>query len=112
MSAAISSNIRRKQDVRVFTRDILNQRAQRDARSTRQLVRRALDPSSVLGQDVVKLIINAYRTGKTSQEELFAACDDFVSQCESHVQLGASAIETAEYSASDRQALEAAPGQG
>ena len=60
----------------------------------------SIEPDSPAGRDAVKMMIEAYRTGKRD-EELIEACDQFVEERQKHVRLGAPAIESAAGSATD-----------
>ena len=53
----------------------------------------SIDPDSTAGQDAVKLMIEAYQAGKRD-EELIAACDQYVEERQKHVRLGAPAIDS------------------
>nr|CAD6436709.1 hypothetical protein REQ54_04059 [Rhizobium sp. Q54] len=51
-----------------------------------------VDPASPLGKDVLLMMVTAFRQGVQKREALVAACNRFIEERKSAVQLGAPAI--------------------
>ncbi|WP_105434850.1 hypothetical protein [Neorhizobium tomejilense] len=77
----------------IFTVDELN--VIRDAH-VEWCASRSIEPSSPLGQETVKLIMEAYQGGTTEREALVMKCESFATRREEHVRLGAPAIDSIE----------------
>jgi hypothetical protein len=52
----------------------------------------SVEPGSVLGEEAVAYLLRAYSAGCDSPEKMIAALDRYISERESHVQLGSAAI--------------------
>jgi hypothetical protein len=54
----------------------------------------SIDPDSPVGREAAAIMFETYRSGKTSPEDMLAACDDYVRQRQEHVRLGTPPIES------------------
>jgi hypothetical protein len=54
----------------------------------------SIDADSPVGRDVASLMLEAYKAGKTTQEELMEACDAYAEQRQAAVRLGSPAIDS------------------
>lgn len=55
---------------------------------------RSIEPTSPLGLDAVKLLMQSYRDGVTDHDALIERCEAFVAERESHVRVGTLPIES------------------
>ena len=61
----------------------------------------SIEPGSPVGQEAVKMMLEAYRDGKR-EDELIAICDQFVQSRESHVRLGSPPIDSQSQDTNER----------
>lgn len=54
----------------------------------------SIDADSPLGHDAAALMLDAYKAGKTTTDELLAACESYTHERQEHVRLGAPAIDS------------------
>lgn len=53
-----------------------------------------IDPKSPFGQEAAGMMLEAYRSGKTSHDALITACENYAKLRSAHVRLGTKSIDS------------------